>query len=227
MSRQPYIYTMPERFMEDESVPVKWRLYGYINGFWISGKPVYATNEHFAEKLKCSERHISRALADLEAEGLLMRNVHGFKRYILPGGMTPDVRGGRHGMSAQHDMGGQHISDSNSENKLGADARPLLTEEIIEYPDLLEESRDSKSPRVSGDKRKAYDELIAWSEKERGFKFPPTFRTKQYKAFKLANQNGITRAQLMERWEEMATEKFWQKNGYDWMNVFDSFSKKV
>lgn len=116
--RQPYIYTMPEKFMSDESVPIKWRLYGYINGYWIGGKPVYATNEHFAEKFKCSERHISRALAELESDGLLMRNINGLKRYILPGGMTPEVRGGRRGASAKDDVGGQHISDTISVTKL-------------------------------------------------------------------------------------------------------------
>lgn len=100
------------------------------------------------------------------------------------------------------------------------------TYEIRTDPDLTGESGDSKSLRISGDKKKAYDELIAWSEKERGFVFPPTFRTKQYKAFKLANQNGITRDQLMDRWNDMSTEKFWQKNGYDWLDVFNSFSKK-
>lgn len=108
---------MPEKFMEDDSVPVKWRLYGYLNGFWISGKTVFATNAHFAERFKCSDRHISRALEELEKDGLLTRNVNGFKRLILPGGMTPEVRGGRRGVSAQHDVGGHHISDSISDSK--------------------------------------------------------------------------------------------------------------
>ena len=89
-----------------------------------------------------------------------------------------------------------------------------------------DERSDSKSPRISGDKRKAYDELVAWAENERGFKFLTTHRTKQYKAFKIANENGITREQLQEKWEDMAGEKFWQKNGYDWMNVIEEFNKK-
>lgn len=130
--KQPYIYTMPEKFMEDESVPVKWRLYGYINGFWIAGKPVYASNQYFAEKLKCSERHISRALAELETDGLLTRNVQGFKRLVLQGGMTPDVRGGGHGVSAEGDMGGHHISDSISDSPILAVAKPPAFEIVSE-----------------------------------------------------------------------------------------------
>lgn len=88
------------------------------------------------------------------------------------------------------------------------------------------DSGESKSPRVSGDKRKAYDELIAWSANERGFPFPKTTTGKQYRAFKLANENGFKREQLIERWEEMASDKFWQKVGFDWMNVVQELLKK-
>lgn len=88
------------------------------------------------------------------------------------------------------------------------------------------DSGESKSPRVSGDKRKAYDELIAWSANERGFPFPKTTIGKQYRAFKLANENGFKREQLIERWEEMASDKFWQKVGFDWMNVVQELLKK-
>jgi hypothetical protein len=103
---------------------------------------------------------------------------------------------------------------------------PYESQKTLEADDLDGSSGDSKSPRISGNKRKAYDELIAWSENERGFKFLVTHRTKQYAAFRLANKNGITREQLMERWEEMAGETFWQKNGFDWMNVVTSFNTK-
>jgi len=95
-----------------------------------------------------------------------------------------------------------------------------------EGSDLDGELGDSKSPRISGDKKKAYDELIAWSEHERGFKFPKTTIKKQYKAFKLANENDIKRERLIEMWEEMSTDKFWQKTGFDWMNVVQQCLKK-
>lgn len=98
---------------------------------------------------------------------------------------------------------------------------------IVEVTHTLdEESGDSKSPRISGERKKAYDELIAWSENERGFVFPKTTKLKQYSAFKLANKNGIPREHLIERWEEMSTKKFWQENGFDWMNVVSDLLKK-
>lgn len=100
-----------------------------------------------------------------------------------------------------------------------ADAR------IVEIT-LSSEDSDEKRPRVSGDKRKAYDELIAWSERERGFPFLKTARLKQYAAFKIAGENGIPHKALVERWEEMSTDKFWQEKGYDWMNVVTSFNTK-
>lgn len=104
-------------------------------------------------------------------------------------------------------------------------AQPI---EVVEVKDsvLLEDSGDSKSPRISGDKKKAYDELIAWAENERGFPFPKTAVLKQYRAFKLANQNEIPREHLIDRWEDMSTKKFWQENGWDWMNVVQDLIKK-
>jgi hypothetical protein len=107
-----------------------------------------------------------------------------------------------------------------------ASARVPEVMEVSETPTLEGELRDSKSPRISGDKLKAYNELIAWSENERGFKFPKTTILIQYKAFKLANENEIPRKRLIEMWEEMATDKFWQKAGFDWMNVVQQCLKK-
>ena len=107
-------------------------------------------------------------------------------------------------------------------------AKAELVEEVHSKEDspLEDALGDSKSPRIGGDKKKAYDELIKWSEKERGFPFLRTHILKQYKAFKIANENGITRDQLIAKWEEMSCEKFWMKNGFDWMNVIEEFNKK-
>lgn len=105
-------------------------------------------------------------------------------------------------------------------------ANALPYDIVKEDSSLKGDSGDSKSPRISGDKRKAYDELIAWSEKERGFPFPKIMKLKQYRAFKLANENEIPRANLIERWEDMSTDKFWQKVGFDWMNVVQELLKK-
>lgn len=123
---------MPEAFMQDVSVPVKWRLYGLINGYWINGLPVFASNNFFADKLKCTSRHISRALEELENDKLLTRNVQGYKRLILQGGMTPDVMGGGHGGSIKHDVGGHPNAISNAINitsEIGISREPIKEEE--------------------------------------------------------------------------------------------------
>lgn len=232
-SRQPYIYTMPEGFMKDQSVPIKWRLYGVINGFWISGKSIYAGNTFFAEKLECTNRHIRRALAELETEGYLKREVKGTSRLIVPNAVVLEedlgCPPGGPGMSSEEDAGGPHISDSISESKSIRELEDSSHPQIVEVSvssDSEVYSIGAKSPRLSPDKRKAYDELIAWSENERGFKFPKTTILLQYKAFKLANENQIPRERLIEMWEEMACDKFWQKAGFDWMNVVQQCLKK-
>lgn len=80
------IYTLPEAFINDESVPAKWRLYGMINGFWVNGLTVYAGNTYFATKLNCSERNVRMALEELEVLGLVRREIAGHSREIFPGG---------------------------------------------------------------------------------------------------------------------------------------------
>lgn len=93
--RQPYTYTMPEQFLHDAAVPLRWKLYAILNGFWMNGKTVYSKNAWFSETLKCDERTIQKCLADLETQGLITRqeNDKG-ARIILPGG---GARGGRGG----------------------------------------------------------------------------------------------------------------------------------
>lgn len=72
--------------MDDQSVPLKWRLYGALNGFWINGKTVFATNEWFMQRLGCAERTLQDAMTELERIELLKRVSTSNGRVILPGG---------------------------------------------------------------------------------------------------------------------------------------------
>lgn len=237
--KQPHIYTLPERFLKDPAVPLRWKLYTILNGFWISGKPVFASNMWFAEKLGCSDRTIRECLLELEKMYLITRHGSSQKRRIIPGGHGDMPEIDKVGTQSATQGGAQsatgaeprvpHIADSIADSYTSGFADSPRTIEITEeevIETFEEDSGDSKSPRISGDKKKAYDELIAWSEHERGFAFPKTTKLKQYRAFKLANENGFTRDQLIDRWEKMSMDKFWQKVGFDWMNVVQELLKK-
>lgn len=137
--------------------------------------------------------------------------------YVVPAGYK---KGGTRGVEGTPNLTKLNLTNSALEDE----ARNYEVVEV-QAPDPLKEEY-AKRPRVSGDKKKAYDELIAWSENERGFKFLKTHRLKQYTAFRIANENGITRDQLIERWEEMSSDPFWKKTGFDWMNVVTSFNTK-
>jgi DNA-binding Lrp family transcriptional regulator len=140
MVRQPYIYTLPEAFIEDKSVPMHWKLYTIINGFWISGKTVFASNQFFAEKLGCTERHIQGCLEKLEEMGLLERIGKSQNRKIVPKGTNPEFVEGRTDSSVRDELSVHHISDSNSDSNTSADE----PREIVE---VFEESeRASKKP---------------------------------------------------------------------------------
>lgn len=85
-------YTMPQQFMDDPNVSLKWKLYGYLNGFWIGGKSVYARNDTIAKEFGKTERAVQSALEELEKMGLISRDIKGLSRYILPGGLKYEGR---------------------------------------------------------------------------------------------------------------------------------------
>lgn len=91
MSKE-YTYSMPQQFIDDPNVALKWKLYGYLNGFWIAGKPVYARNDTLAKHFGKTERAVQEALAELEKMGLITRDIKGLSRYILPGGLKDEGR---------------------------------------------------------------------------------------------------------------------------------------
>lgn len=81
---EEYIYTMPQSFIEDKDVPTRWRLYGYLNSFFINGKPVYASNDYFATKLDVSSRSIQNAVKELEERGFVECKRNKTSRIITP-----------------------------------------------------------------------------------------------------------------------------------------------
>lgn len=216
---KPYTYSMPEGFMKDQSVPVKWRLYGYINGFWIGGKAVFASNAHMAKEVGCSERQIQRAIKELEDDGYLHRNGVSQNRQLLPvkidKGTTSGVVGGRRGASQGDDVGRPHISDSISVSRYTASNEAGSIQIVDDTPRKV----------VKPAEHKKYEELCQWAEKRRGFKF--VNRIKQYSVLKKAKVNGISPAKLKERWQELESDNFFQEKGFDWGAVVTSFDKKA
>jgi hypothetical protein len=101
------------------------------------------------------------------------------------------------------------------------------SEKRIEKYNPDQEDQPLKKASLSKDTRSKYDKLITWAENERGFPFLVGSRLKQYKAFTEAKANKLNVEQLTDRWQEMATDKFWSSNGFDWMDVVKSFNKKA
>ena len=139
---------MPEQFIQDPNVALKWKLYAYLNGFWIGGKTVYARNDTLAKEFKKSERAIQSALGELEELGLITRDIKGLSRYILPGGIPKE---GRSPASPTHEaqlhQGDEaqlhHISDSISDSKLGVAHAPQIVPVFV-GEDSIEERPKSK-----------------------------------------------------------------------------------
>jgi len=144
-----YRYTMPQGFMEDKSVPVKWRLYGVVNGFWLSGRSCYGGNPYFAKLLSVSPRQIRNAFAELEVDKLLRRKIKGTTRVVVPYSLITleeevGLPPGGSGASVEEEVGVPHISDSIAESKSGALEDSLRVEKVYESE---EESTSRKKPK--------------------------------------------------------------------------------
>lgn len=138
----------------------------------------------------------------------------------------------------------------NNENKMNigeADASHPLDEGLTTNPTNMREYREDRhadefEPSIDADtgeslaptpKKKVaahvmaqYREIIAWAEKRRGAPFPQKGYMKQLGALAEARASGIDPDRLTTRWIEMEGDEYWQKQGFDWMNVIRSFDKK-
>lgn len=140
--KQPYIYTLPEAFIEDKSVPLHWKLYALINGFWIAGKPVFASNHFFAEKLGCTERYIQICLEKLEKLETVQRIGISQNRTIVPWGTNHEFVGGRTDSSKGDEPAVHHISDSNADSIISVADAPRI--EVVEE---VQEERPKSKPK--------------------------------------------------------------------------------
>ena len=143
MSKE-YTYSMPQKFMDDPNVALKWKLYGYLNGFWLAGKPVYARNDTIAKHFGKAERSVQEALSELEKMGLITRDIKGLSRYILPGGIKGEGRGPASPLhEAQPHQGDEaqphHISDSISDSIEAVAIAPAL--------EIVQEEREQERPK--------------------------------------------------------------------------------
>lgn len=147
--KQQYTYSMPEEFMQDQSVPAHWRLLGIVNGFFINNKPVYASNEWFAEKLGCSIRTVTDAVSKLESLKKIKCERTRRSRVILP---LTEIATNFH-LRVQPTS----ISDSdqlltnsynNSDNKLSEQSSER---EYTITSDLEEEKRPPRKKKVTDD----------------------------------------------------------------------------
>jgi len=76
---------MPQSFLADKSVPVRWRVWAVINGFFIAGKEFWASNEWIAEQIGCHKDSVSQGVKELEELGMMHSKRTRRSRVIYPG----------------------------------------------------------------------------------------------------------------------------------------------
>lgn len=74
--RSGLYYVVPAQVMEDERIDCSEKiLYALISGLAFNDGYCYASNKHFAEKMKCKEREIQNKLEKLQNCGYIIREV--------------------------------------------------------------------------------------------------------------------------------------------------------
>lgn len=107
MSSKQNIYTLPEQFLHDTSVPARWRIWAILNGFFINGQKCWASNEWFAKQLKLHKDSVSQAMKELEDSGVIKCERTRRTRLVTPVLKTPPEIG----VDAYQKPGSTPISD--------------------------------------------------------------------------------------------------------------------
>lgn len=242
--REPYTYTMPEQFMADQSVPIQWRLYGVLNGFFISRKTVYATNEWFMEKLGCSERTIQRGIQELEELGIIYCERSGNSRVILPrhelrGTPSPIDTPPRHQLLhnsdniIQKDTTSAEIGISPSLSLSDSDEDDTPTED--DDVQIIETDSDGEvyQPRWGRKEKSAPKRDEGYKERERMLNIiEATFhkkffnRAKQHVILKGLLDNGATTKDITSAIKKVAESDYWKERGWDLATISAEMSRK-
>lgn len=143
--RTPHVYSMPEAFMQDQSVPARWRILGIVNGFAISGKSFYGSNKWLMQQLKCSEQTVSNAMEELEKMGEVRCERTRRSRMVYRTLRDPNQLGSRPKptrVSDPNQLG--TISDSISDNRSNAtqSVAPVKVETFFQGTKLKERTDD-------------------------------------------------------------------------------------
>ncbi len=137
MKNENRIYTMPRGFYEDKEVPTHWRLLAYLNGFFINGLSVWASNETISEELNVTPRSIINAVKILEEKSFIWCERTKRSRIIYAGKSKPESENestesekgfslrvkrvsvsDRKGFQSNSDNNAEINSDSNNSDKL-------------------------------------------------------------------------------------------------------------
>lgn len=146
---QPHTYSLPEQFIQDQSVPARWRVWGVINGFFIGGKKCWASNEWIGNQIGSHKDTVSQAVKELEEMHFISCERTARSR-IISLGSDPMIGTNAYLRSVPTPISDRHqrlsTSVSNSDSNIAADAEDEIRIEK-ESPDV-----ERRVPSLGGNK---------------------------------------------------------------------------
>lgn len=200
--RKPYIYVMPEAFILDTSVPVRWRILGILNGFFVNGEKCWASNEWIGEKINAHKDSVSQGVKELEEMGLIRAERTRRSRTIVPvlkteiGGQTYEE-----GVSSPISDRPEDLSNSVSNSVSNTSEVPLRVE-------IEKEERPVRPERRAKDKQAVFD---LFSEKKEPWWFHKQQKEAALRLFDLKGLEQVSKALSIVR--KNRTDPFCPKPG--------------
>lgn len=179
--REPYSYTLPEKFLTDQEVPARWRVWAVINGFFINTGSCWASNEWISKRIGAHKDTVSQAVKELEEMKVISCKRGARSRLIYPMiGVSTYLDRQRHLPHDRHQRLSNSVSDS--VNKIPSELEDEIRvvevsffegEEKVarkpaKYPHAKEVFAEFPSPQKSwllNKTQRAHAELI-WEERQ-------------------------------------------------------------
>lgn len=191
----------------------------------------YASKEYLSDMLDLGRSTVFEILNRLEKEGWLERRENGWlrlsKRWYEEIVQFPDSQPSRIRTPDSPESGlnnNIYIYKDTTAQKISAAVLSREPEPDCEVEVVATDEDGYVSPKKGPNAAKAMKDLIKWANDRR--KRPFVNLPKQYKAMARIRAAGLSPGEIKERWIKMEDEEFWQKAGFDFMDIANSFDKK-
>jgi len=176
---------MPEEFIKDMNVPIRWRIWAILNGFFINRQKCWASNEWLGEHVEAHKDSVSQGVKELEKMGVIKCERTRRTRTISPmfskpeigdtayqEGAVPPISDRRHRLSVSDSISDSLITrleNVDSSNSIEETTEVSIDEDGNPIPPRKSKGKDQVAVRVSAYFFKEAEKLSGRKFIDRGY----------------------------------------------------------